>query len=112
MTTKVLVYHADETLFSDSLMYRRDGRLFNAAMALAIFHSFPCKPQYVLVGEVKVADYDDINFQLDDAWGMTQNINDNWNKKNPCRSTSVGDIFAIGSKIYIVGPAGFDLIEG
>lgn len=118
MSTKVLVYHADEEIFRDSMMYRFDGEIFDTERALDRFYHIHVladdKSGYSYVGEVYVDDYhtaDDIPV-LERAWFKTQNLEEHWNKTKPCRSTSIGDIFKIDNKVYIVASCGFDLLEG
>jgi hypothetical protein len=100
---KIQVYHAQNT--HDSLFYRRDGKIYNATQALAIF---------VLGGYDFVGEFETPSTLMDDEWNLekvyekTQNINEAWNKKKPCRSTSVGDILKFGDDLYIVASFGFE----
>jgi hypothetical protein len=45
---------------------------------------------------------------LEDAYVKTQNLKEYWNKENPCRSTSIGDVIEIDDKYYMVKSIGFE----
>lgn len=44
---------------------------------------------------------------LNGAYYKSQNLLDNWNKEEPCRSTSVGDVIQEDSKFFLVCGLGF-----
>lgn len=49
---------------------------------------------------------------LEEAYINSQNIDDEWNPENPCRSTSVGDVIQDNDKFFMVCGIGFkELIE-
>lgn len=49
---------------------------------------------------------------LEEAYINSQNIDDEWNPENPCRSTSIGDIIQDDNKFFMVCGIGFkELIE-
>ena len=45
-----------------------------------------------------------------EAWLKSQNFSSHWNKKRPCRSTSVGDVIRDGNELHLVKGIGFELI--
>lgn len=47
---------------------------------------------------------------LDEAWRMTQNIDSDWRPYDPCRSSSVGDVFVKDGVKYVVESCGFSQI--
>lgn len=44
---------------------------------------------------------------LDDAYMKSQNMEEPWNRTNPCRSTSVGDVIQDEDKFFMVCGTGF-----
>ncbi len=48
---------------------------------------------------------------LEQAYQKAQNTEDYWNKTNPCRSTSIGDLIQDGDKSYLVCNIGFKDME-
>jgi len=44
---------------------------------------------------------------LQGAFVKTQNFNESWNKENPCRSTSVGDVIESDEGYFMVCGLGF-----
>ena len=58
----------------------------------------------VLVGEIPT---DDLNV----AWRESQNIDEVWNVENPCRSSSVGDVFVLSGVKYVVESVGFKILD-
>lgn len=47
---------------------------------------------------------------LEEAFVNAQNIDDEWNPTNPCRSTSVGDVIQADDGFYMVCSTGFKLL--
>jgi len=45
---------------------------------------------------------------LEDAYALSQNIDQPWNPTNPCRSTSVGDVIQSDEGFFFVKGFGFD----
>lgn len=102
MATTIKLYHANEMIFRDSLFYRGEGKIFDKTRALKEFPE-----NYVIVGEFRVNDGAILDM-LEVVYEQTQNIDKPWNCKNPCRSTSVGDIAVIEDCLYIVASFGFE----
>ncbi len=49
---------------------------------------------------------------LEEAFRLSQNVEEHWNKVNPCRSTSVGDVIQDDGTFYMVAGTGFtELVE-
>lgn len=48
---------------------------------------------------------------LEQAFALSQNIEENWNPTNPCRSTSVGDVIQDDNDFYMVCGIGFQKLE-
>ena len=44
---------------------------------------------------------------LSEAFRKSQNLEGDWNKENPCRSTSVGDMIVVNGEYYVVIGMGF-----
>lgn len=75
------------------------------------------KNEYKMVAHVKV-DTKDIQKTLGIVWEKTNNITHSWleNKEvtsteSEARSSSVGDIFVVDGKQFIVAPIGFEPVE-
>lgn len=58
----------------------------------------------VVVGVLQAED-------LDDAYTKSQNLINDWNPINPCRSTSVGDVIQDDKEFYLVCGMGFKQIH-
>lgn len=80
-------------------------------MKVKIYHSYgPDRFEEVEDQPRKqVAEIDAEN--LEDAYKKSQNIDETWNPKNPCRSTSVGDVLEIPEGFYMVCNTGFKLLD-
>lgn len=44
---------------------------------------------------------------LEEAYQASQNLTDQWNPTNPCRSTSIGDVIQDDEDFYVVAEIGF-----
>jgi hypothetical protein len=59
-----------------------------------------------MVGTVTVDEADALN----QAWVKTQNIEEHWNKRHPCRSCAVGDVYELNGEFHMVAGFGFEKI--
>lgn len=62
------------------------------------------------------ADCESVTDALEELYGHTQNLDEPWNAKQPCRSTSVGDVMCVmrpnvPTEYYLVSPFGFTQVE-
>jgi hypothetical protein len=48
---------------------------------------------------------------LENAFRLSQNLDNVWNTMDPCRSTSVGDVIECKEGFYMVGGSGFRLLD-
>lgn len=101
---QVTVWFAEESLFRDSLFFLENGSVYNSDQARQAFK----EGRYEKKAVISIFYDQDGDLPLDEVYEMTQNIDAAWNKANPCRSASVGDIFQVGSYLYIVASCGFD----
>lgn len=95
---KATIWHCENT--RDSFSYARDGKWFNLHKAFQTF----LDGDYTKVATIEAA-------SLNDAYARSQNIEENWNPSNPCRSTSVGDIIEFDDKFFIVACVGFEELD-
>lgn len=107
----VKIFQASETLFRDSCDYRRGGRFFNQAKAIAAVATRETTGAYKFAGAIDCP-VGDRNAVLEHAYSRSQNGEIAWNLTTPCRSTSVGDILMIDEDAYIVASFGFDKLDG
>lgn len=68
-----------------------------------IYHK-TSETNFDMVGEVEAT-------TLQEAFQLSNNIFDNWNKEKPCRSTSIGDVIEVEGVSYEVQPIGFTMLE-
>lgn len=104
----VILYHASEDLFRDSLAYREDGSIFNKDRAVAEFNAGNYEEVATFVFPFDKAVGELIDRSLTSIFASTQNNVSAWRPANPTRSTSVGDIIKVGEELYIVASCGFD----
>ena len=110
------------TMKKQSLVYKQTFEVwhFNTPEQITEGYSHPDRAiarwlnnheQYRKVADVTARD-------LDEVWGITQNVNDSWtrnpnviwSKSHMLRSTSVGDVFVQNDKAWLVAQKGFKAI--
>jgi hypothetical protein len=100
---KFEVFHAMGDFFWTSLHY---GWECTPADILEALHD----GRYELVATFELV-REDLDFQLEHIYRITNNVEDSWREISPCRSTSVGDVVKVDDDVYVVAARGYDHID-
>ena len=106
---EVQVYHSQNV--RDTYFYRENGDIFNKEQARALYLSHDIEKGYLRVADFDINNrlFEDETDILDMIYNDSQNEDADWRTRRQ-RSTSVGDIIVLDSKVFIVASCGFDAI--
>jgi len=109
LNMEVQVYHSQNV--RDTYFYRENGDIFNKEQARALYLSHDIEKGYLRVADFDINNrlFEDETDILDMIYNDSQNEDADWRTRRQ-RSTSVGDIIVLDSKVFIVASCGFDAI--
>ena len=95
---KVAVYHATREIFRDSIFFDHiDTKFFGPDN---VRESLKNPDHYQKAGTLVYPDNVDVQQAASYTFRDTQNLDEHWNKEEPCRSSCVGDVFVITDNDY------------
>ena len=104
---EIQIFHSQNV--RDSYFYRKEGNIFNAEQAKALYLSHDIEKGYLSVADFDINGrlFENVTDILEYVYADSQNEDADWRARRQ-RSTSVGDIIRIDGDLYIVASCGFD----